>query len=144
MADGNPEAGKSVVQRILRNTGQTENGERESLKEARPAIFTPMLDVVLKDGRISSFNYAYLRQVDFEPGDTLTLRFADGVKVTLVGRNLGEHRQQIRLHRADKICEGTEAEETLKPQHEPHISAIEISEEQEETRDIGKRKGLVR
>jgi len=31
-----------------------------------------MLDVAFGDGRIVSFNYAYLKEVDFEPGDTLT------------------------------------------------------------------------
>jgi len=31
---------------------------RELLKESRPAIPTPMLDVAFRDGRIVSFNYA--------------------------------------------------------------------------------------
>jgi hypothetical protein len=144
-ADVKPRA--SVVQKILqkpRHEPETE-GARESLKESRPAIPTPMLDVAFRDGRIVSFNYAYLRQVDFEPGDTLTLTFGDERVVRIEGRNLARHRGQIRLHRADEICEGTAAEELMIAEGEPHISRIEILEkEQEGSRDFGKRKGVIR
>jgi hypothetical protein len=126
----------SVVQKILqkpaaRHEPETEEA-RDSIKEARPAIPTPMLDVAFRDGRIVSFNYAYLREVDFEPGDRLTLRFADDSFVRIEGRNLARHRQQIRLHRADGICEGTEAEGMVKAEGEPHISRIEITQEEQE------------
>jgi len=137
----------SVVQKILqkpRHEPETEEA-RESLKEARPAIPTPMLDLAFRDGRIVSFSYTYLRQVDFAPGDTLVLKFADDTVVRIEGRNLTRHRSQIRLHRADEICEGTEAEGVAASEDEPHISRIEIIESgQEENHDFGKRKGLVR
>lgn len=128
--DTDLKARSSVVQKILQKPRhEQETGEaRESLKEARPAIPTPMLDVALRDGRIRSFNYAYLREVDFEPGDTLTLKFSDGTTVTIEGRNLARHRQQIRLHRADEIQEGSESEEALTPEDAPHISRIAITE----------------
>src|SRR5207247_843667 len=101
-----------------RHEPETE-GARESIKEARPAIPTPMLDVAFRDGRIVSFNYAYLKEVDFEPGDTLTLKFADDAVVRIEGRNLTRHRSQIRLHRADEISEGTDAEGLMKDDGEP-------------------------
>jgi len=139
----------SVVQKILqkpaaRHELETEEA-RDSIKEARPAIPTPMLDVAFRDGRVRSFNYAYLKEVDFEPGDSLTLKFADDSVIRIEGRNLGRHRQQIRLHRADGICEGTEAEGMVKAEGEPHISRIEITQEgQEEQRDFRKRKSVGR
>jgi hypothetical protein len=128
--DADLKARSSVVQKILqkpRHEPETEEA-RESLKEARPAIPTPMLDVAFRDGRIRSFNYAYLREVDFEPGDIITLKFSDGITVTIEGRNLARHRQQIRLHRADEIQEGSESEEALVPEDAPHISRITITE----------------
>ncbi len=131
----------SVVQKILqkpRHEPETE-GTRESLKESRPAIPTPMLDLAFRDGRIQSFNYAYLKEVDFEPGDTLTLTFADERVVRIEGRNLARHRGQIRLHRADEMCEGTEAEGLMRGEGEPYISRIEISKPgEEEDRDFGR------
>ena len=118
---------------------------RESLKESRPAIPTPMLDVAFRGGRIKSFSYAHLKQVDFEPGDTLTLTFADDAKVRITGRNLRRHRSQIRLHRADEICEGTQAEGLAAGEDEPHVSRIEVVEAgEEEEHDVRSRKSLVR
>lgn len=131
----------SVVQKILqkpRHEPETE-GTRESLKESRPAIPTPMLDLAFRDGRIRSFNYAYLKEVDFEPGDTLTLTFADERVVRIEGRNLARHRGQIRLHRADEMCEGTEAEGLMRGEDEPYISRIEIGKSgEEDNRDFGR------
>lgn len=136
----------SVVQKILHTPRhEPETQERESIKEARPAIPTPMLDLAFRDGRIKSFSYAHLKEVDFTPGDTLTLIFADDAKVCITGRNLRRHRSQIRLHRADEICEGTEAEGIAASEDEPHISRIEIMESgQEEGRDFRSHKSIVR
>jgi hypothetical protein len=106
-------------------------GTSDALKETRPAIPTPMLDVIFKDGRIASFNYSYLRRVDFEPGDSLRLRFTDTTVVAIEGRNLRRMRDQIRLHRADEIQEGRENEEALKSDDEPHIASISIEVEEE-------------
>ncbi len=99
-----------------------------SLKESRPAIPTPMLDVVLRDGRIRSFSYAYLAEVDFEPGDKLTLRFSNGAGIVIEGRGLSRHRQQVRLHRADEIRECSESELALQPDSEPQVERIYITE----------------
>lgn len=117
---------EKFAQRLGRDEIETEEA-RKAHKEARIAISTPMLDVGLQNGRIVSFNYSYLKRVEFEPGDTLTLRFSDGTTVTIEGRNLKRLRQQIRLHREDEIVEGTELEEALRAEGEPHISRITIT-----------------
>jgi hypothetical protein len=117
---------EKFAQRLGRDEPETEEA-RKAHKEARIAISTPMLDVGLQNGRIVSFNYSYLKRVEFEPGDTLTLIFSDGTTVTIEGRNLKRLRQQIRLHREDEIVEGTELEEALRAEGEPHISRITIT-----------------
>jgi hypothetical protein len=99
---------------------------REAFTEFRPATTAPMLDIVMKSGRIRSFNYSYLREVDFEPGDRLTMRFADGREVVTEGRDLERLREQVRLHRASEIREGTESEGMLKVAGEAHIERISI------------------
>ena len=83
---------------------------QQSLKESRPAMPTPMLDVIFRDGKIRSFSYAYLSEVEFEPGDTLTLKFSSGAEVIVEGRGLTRHRVQVRLHRAEAIQETPENE----------------------------------
>lgn len=125
----------TVVEKFVKRSGwpseeETEDN-RDSLREIRPAVATPMLDVILKDGTVESFSYSHLRRVIFRPGDTLILKFIDGTTVLVDGRNLRQHRQQIRLHRADKIQEGTEGEEGLKSEDAAHISSIEITEGEE-------------
>jgi len=125
----------AVIENFTKRVGRKDEPEvqeaRDAHKEARIAIPTPMLDVIFQDGRIVSFNYSYLRRVDFNPGDTLTLKFSDGVRVIIEGRNLRRLRQQIRLHRADEILEGSELEETVKADDEPHIIRIEITAEED-------------
>ena len=102
--------------------------EAQSLKESRPAIPTPMLDVTFRDGRIRSFNYAYLSEVAFVPGDTLTLRFSNGTVLVAEGRGLARHRQQVRLHRADEIRESTESELALEAEGLSQVERISITE----------------
>jgi hypothetical protein len=125
----------AAVEKFTRRPGPMDDPEtqeaRDAHKEARLAIPTPMLDIIFENGRIVSFNYSYLRRVDFDPGDTLTLIFTDGMRVIIEGRNLRRLRQQIRLHRADEIVEGSELEETLKADDEPHIIRIEITAEED-------------
>jgi len=130
----------SVVEKILQHPARMNEADEgpfaafrttDALKETRPAIPTPMLDVIFKDGRIASFNYSYLQRVDFEPGDSIWLRFADATVVVIEGRNLRRIRHQIRLHRADEIQEGRENEEILKGENEPHITTIKIEVEEE-------------
>jgi len=121
----------TVIETFTKRVGRKDEPEvqeaRDAHKEARIAIPTPMLDVIFKNGRIVSFNYSYLRRVEFDPGDTLKLIFTDGVTVIIEGKNLRRLRQQIRLHRSDEILEGSDLEETLKTDDEAHISRIEIT-----------------
>ena len=84
--------------------------EAQSLKESRPAMPSPMLDLVFRNGKIRSFSYAYLAEVEFEPGDKLTLKFSNGAAVIVEGRGLARHRVQVRLHRAEAIQESPESE----------------------------------
>jgi hypothetical protein len=100
--------------------------EAQGHKEFR--LPSPMLDVRFRDGRIRSFNYAYLAEVSFVPGDTLTLRFSDGAVIIAEGRSLAKYRQQIRLHRADEICESTEAELELETEGLSQVEKISITE----------------
>lgn len=102
--------------------------EEAALKEARLAIPTPMLDVIFRDGRIRSFSYAYLKEVGFAPGDTVTLKFADGVEVIVEGRALNYPRQQVRLHRAAEIRECSESELALEREGASQVEKITITE----------------
>jgi len=106
---------------------EVEEAER-SLKESRPAIATPMLDVVFRDGKIRSFNYAYLAEVEFEPGDTLTLKFSSGATVCIEGRGLAKHRVQVRQHRAEAIQESSESELALDTEGISQVERIHITE----------------
>jgi hypothetical protein len=101
---------------------------QQSLKETRPAMPTPMLDLVFRDGKIRSFSYAYLAEVEFEPGDTLTLKFSNGAAVIVEGRGLGRHRLQVRLHRAESINECSESELALETEGISQVERIHITE----------------
>ena len=102
--------------------------EAQSLKESRPAMPTPMLDVVFRTGKIRSFNYAYLSEIEFEPGDALTLKFSNGAEVIIEGRGLARHRQQIRHHRADEIRECPESELERGHEETSQVDRIYITE----------------
>lgn len=137
--DAETKTRSSIVERILKQPGANENEPREASKDIRPAVPTPMLDVVLRDGNIESFAYAYLTRVSFDPSGTLVLHFGEH-KVFIEGRNLWDIRQKVRLHKADEISEGVEAEGTLKPENAAHIDRIrleiaeDIKEAERETR----------
>jgi hypothetical protein len=113
-----------------RHEPEVEDAER-SLKETRPAIPTPMLDIAFRNGTSRSFSYAYLAEVKFEPGDTLTLKFTTGTEVVVEGRGLAHHRQQVRLHRADEIRECSESELLLGEEDVSQVEKIFITEEEE-------------
>jgi hypothetical protein len=137
----------SVVAKILNQTEDVSE-LRDAMKESRPAIPTPMLDVVFKSGAIISFSYAYLTRIDFDPVGKLDLHFGDDV-VVIEGRNLFDMRQKIRLHRADEIAEGLEAEGALKPENSAHVERIQIVSDSEMKReakgnDGAKHKGIER
>lgn len=110
-----------------RHEPEVEEAER-ALKEMRGAVPTPMLDFAFRDGRVRSISYAYLSDVNFEPGDTLTLLFTSGTQVLVEGRNLGRLRQSVRLHRADEIRECQEAELMQDGQGASQVERINITE----------------
>jgi len=116
----------------------------EPVKETRPALPVPMLDLVMKDGSVESFSYAYLSRVHFDPRGRLVLYFGDDVAV-IEGRNIGEIRQKVRMHRASEIHEGIEAEEALKPESAPHVERIYLTTAKEEERhDAGRNSKTLR
>jgi hypothetical protein len=130
-----PEFLEKMMAAVPRHEPEVEEA-RESVKEARLAIPTPMLDIVFRDGRIRSFGYAYLKGVDFEPGDKVTLKFVDGAEIIVEGRGLARHRQQIRLHRADEIRECPQHELALEDEGISQVESIHITEgDEHETRD---------
>jgi hypothetical protein len=110
-----------------RHEPEVEEAER-TLKEIRGAIPTPMLDLAFRSGRVRSFSYAYLSEVEFEPGDTLTLKFTSGAAVIVEGRNLGRLRQSVRLHRADEIRECSESELGIEGEGITQVERIHITE----------------
>jgi hypothetical protein len=102
--------------------------EAQSLKESRPAMPSPMLDLVFRDGKIRSFSYAYLAEVEFEPGDTLTLKFSSGAAVIVEGRGLARHRVQVRLHRAEAIQESPQSDLERGSEEVAQVDRIYITE----------------
>jgi hypothetical protein len=101
---------------------------QDALKEVRLAIPTPMLDVVFRNGKVRSFSYAYLAEVEFEPGDTLTLKFTSGPTVVAEGRGLKQYRQSVRLHRLNELREETESELALDRDGISQVEKISIVE----------------
>ena len=99
-----------------------------ALKEARLAIPTPMLDIVFRNGKVRSFSYAYLAEVEFDPGDTLTLKFTGGATVIAEGRGLARYRQSVRLHRLDELREESESELALDRDGISQVEKISIVE----------------
>ena len=123
-----------------------ESEPQEALRDARPALPAPMLDLVMSTGHVESFGYAYLSRVSFDPRGRLLLFFGDDVAV-LEGRNMEDIRQKVRLHRANEINEGVEAEEALKPESAAHVERIYLTTKEaleEESHDTGSGKGVVR
>ena len=110
-----------------RHEPEVEEAER-SLKESRPAMPSPMLDIMFRNGKIRSFSYAYLAEVEFEPGDTLTLKFSNGAVVSIEGSGLVRHRMQVRQHRADYIQESSESELALAADGVSQVELITITE----------------
>jgi hypothetical protein len=110
-----------------RHEPEVEEAER-ALKEMRGAVPTPMLDVAFRSGKVRSFSYAYLSEVEFEPGDTLTLKFTSGATVIVEGRGLARLRQSVRLHRADEIRECSKDELGLEGEEIMQVANITITE----------------
>lgn len=132
----------TLLKKILHSdAGAIADESLEPLRDARPAIPTPMLDLVLRGGRVESFSYAFLIRVEYEPRGRLILHFGEDV-VVIEGRNLENIRQKIRMHKASEIYEGIEAEESLKPESAAHVDRIYLTtEKEEESRDPRHSKG---
>lgn len=98
---------------------------QEARARSREAL---MLDLVLKDGTIDSFDYTSLRRVIYQPNEgVLKLRFGrDEVQVR--GRNMKRLRELITEHRRRFIKEGTQAQMDLASDDAEQIDAIEITE----------------
>jgi len=111
----------------LRHEPEVEAAE-QSLKEMRGATPTPMLDIVLKDGTIRSFNYAYLSVVEVKLRNKLIISFTTGATIIVEGRGLARHRQQVRLHRADEIREPSDSERMLQGEDVLDVERIYITE----------------
>lgn len=133
-----PKPRNSTLEKILGPKVASELEEpREAVKDMRAAIASPMLDIVFKNGCITSFSYAYLTQIEFDPKGRMSMHFGDDV-VVVNGRNLQEVRQKVRLHKADEIVEGFDAEDALKPESASHIDHIQIYSEKEAKREAQK------
>lgn len=122
-----PEFLEKMMGTAPRHEPEAEEAER-ALKEMRGAVPTPMLDLVFRSGKVRSFSYAYLSELEFEPGDTLTLKFTSGAAVIVEGRNLARLRQSVRLHRADEICECSESELGIEGEGILQVERIHITE----------------
>jgi hypothetical protein len=110
-----------------RHEPEVEKADR-ALKEMRGAVPTPMLDIAFRSGKVRSFSYAYLSEVEFEPGDTLTLKFTSGATIIAEGRGLARLRQSVRLHRADEIRECSKDELGLEGEEIMQVANITITE----------------
>lgn len=122
-----PEFLQSLMNEPPRFEPEVEEAER-ALKEMRGAVPTPMLDVVFRDGKMRSFSYSTLDEVEFDPGDTVTLRYISGRTVVLEGRNLMRLRQSLRLHRADEVRECRESEGSADGEQISQVEHITITE----------------
>jgi hypothetical protein len=127
----------TAVERLVkpaapRHEPEVENNIHEYQEARARSREVLMLDVRLRNGTIMSFDYAHLVKSRFEPEGKIVLRFGRD-KVIAEGKNLLQLYGKITEHRQRFIKEGTEAEETLKPEDAAHIDKIEIQEEDEES-----------
>jgi hypothetical protein len=131
----------TVLKRILYKPGDAiDDDALEPIRDARLAVPTPMLDLVMRDGSVESFGYAYLSRVTFDPRGRLVLYFGEDV-VVIEGRNLADIRQKVRRHKVSGIYEGIEAEEALKPESATYVDRIYMSSVKEEEKHNDARHG---
>lgn len=100
--------------------------ESDAMKEARAKSREAlMLDVILKDGTVESFDYATPKRATLRPDGTLLLQFGeDGIKIE--GRNLERVRLLVTECRLRSISEGTQAEADIHPDDATHIASISV------------------
>jgi hypothetical protein len=84
-----------------------------------------MLEMRFKDGRVRNFDYGHLRESEFVPQDKIVLRFG-AKEVIAEGRNLKAVYTSIIEHRRRFIHEGTDEEDSGKPETEAHIDKIQV------------------
>jgi hypothetical protein len=107
---------------------------RQTWRNARPRSREDiMLDCRFSKGNRQAFGYAYLGSIVYD-GGTITLIFAE-TQVVIDGRNLDRLYDALCQHRVPFIQQGSETEEALKPDDEPHIERIDITNGSEETRN---------
>lgn len=85
----------------------------------------PMFDIRFPGGRVASFDYARLGESEFLPEGKIILRFGRK-EIVAEGKNLRRLYTTITERRLRFICEGTQEEETHKPEDASHIDSITI------------------
>lgn len=130
--DEPPPSAVLSMSRFLRK-GSASSGEvddaTDSYKEARSRSREAiMLHVRLADGTVVSFDYVHMGKAKFFPSGKFILRFGRD-EVIAEGKNLRRLYDAITEHRVRFIHEGTDEQERLKPEDEPHIDKIEIRED---------------
>ena len=120
---------RSVIEQFTRNAvprHEPETEEADAYKEARArGRQAVMLDIVLSDGTIESFDYALPKRITFKPDGTLILRFGKD-EVRIEGPNLDRIREQVAEGRRRFIKEGTDAESDAQAEDGPHVERITI------------------
>jgi len=91
-----------------------------------------MLEIRLANGEMVSFPYSALRKARYLPQGVIELRFFDGDRVIVEGKNLLRLHDSITQHRQRFIQEGTDIERGLKDDDAVHIDRILIMEAEEE------------
>ncbi len=84
-----------------------------------------MLDVILMDGTVESFDYIAPKRATYRPDGTLLLQFGeDGVRIQ--GRNLEPVRLAVTECRLRAIRQHNQAEADLLPDDATYIESIEV------------------
>lgn len=126
MVDSKRSAADTFGKRSRASAEDTDDDIRPAYQRARERSDERlMLKLIFATGRSVSLSYAYLTQVEFNPGDVLGIRFGR-VVVTVSGRRLERIAEDLLEHRVRHIQEGTEAEEGLKPADAAHVDEIKI------------------
>ena len=140
--DSDSKRAPSAVERLLGKSPPRHEPEVEGIRdsfddEAMPTArgrAAVMLDLRKANGDRHAMSYAYLMQIDYEPGDRMKLHFARQV-VQIEGRRLKPLYQRLLDHRVHAIQEGSDTEEGLKPDEAPHINRLEIIKQREADHD---------
>jgi hypothetical protein len=119
----------SVVEKFAGGSfNNTENERPESFERARPRSRENVaVDFALSTGRRRAFEYAYLMEHDYEPGDTIHLYFANATG-SIEGRNLEALYDLLLEHRVRSVNEGGEDGSARVPEDAEHVDRIMIEE----------------